>query len=155
MTRIEVLTLRLLDQTISEAEVEELEQLVERAGPGVNDHFLLLDIEALLRGQAPPDLSAQVMDRLEAELTAQARRGRCCRTIAGLPAPAWKDGSAPPGRRGRGDSRRMRGSWPWPRRSWSWRSSWECSGGTSARGSRPSSRIPGCVWWICTGGSRS
>src|SRR5271156_2403206 len=100
MTRIEELTLRLLDQTISEAEVEELERLVERAEPGVNDHFLLLDIEALLRGQAPPDLSAQVMDRLEAELTAHAPR-EVLRTIAGLPAPAWKDGSGPPGGPGR------------------------------------------------------
>ena len=98
MTRIDVLTLKLLDHSISEAESEELELLVERAGPGVNEHFLLLDIEALLRGQAPgPDVRTQVMERLEAELAAGTPR-EVLRTIAGLPAPAWKDRPVPAGR---------------------------------------------------------
>jgi len=98
MTRIDVLTLKLLDHSISEAESEELELLVERAGPGVNEHFLLLDIETLLRGQAPgPDVRPKVMDRLGAELAAGTPR-EVLRTIAGLPAPAWKDSPAPSSR---------------------------------------------------------
>jgi hypothetical protein len=91
MTRIDTLNLKLLDETISPAEIEELERLVELAGPGGNEHCLLLDIEALLRGQAQlPDLGPAVLRRLEAERAARTA-GDVLEAIARLPAPQWKE----------------------------------------------------------------
>jgi hypothetical protein len=101
MTRIEELTLKLLDDAISGAEVEELETLVERGEPGVNDHFLLLDIEAALRGDSGgPDLGQPVLERLAAESAARTAR-QVLQRITGLPDPVWRAGPAAAERGGR------------------------------------------------------
>jgi hypothetical protein len=100
MTRIELLTLKLLGEAISDEEVEELEARVERGEPGVNDHFLLLDVEAALRGGARcPDLREGVIQRVRSGQAARMQQ-EVLRKIARLPAPGWKDGPAPEERRG-------------------------------------------------------
>jgi hypothetical protein len=109
MTRIEELTLKLLDDSISDEEVDELEALVERDGPGVEDHFLLLEIEAALRGRSRcPDLRQPVVERLRAEMAVRTQQA-VLRTIAKLPAPPWQAGPAATDPRGR--RRLARAAW--------------------------------------------
>jgi ferric-dicitrate binding protein FerR (iron transport regulator) len=85
MNRVDELTLKLADGTLTESEREELESLLAADPEGARRHFDLLDLEAALRGAGePPDVVEATMARLDATVT-----DTLIRRIAELPAPPW------------------------------------------------------------------
>jgi hypothetical protein len=75
MTRIEELTLRLVDGQLGRSEREELVRLVNSDGDARRAHLDLLTIEATLRGQGRVEISEQVMSRIDEERTSRIVRG--------------------------------------------------------------------------------
>jgi uncharacterized protein YfaS (alpha-2-macroglobulin family) len=76
MSRVEELTLRLLDGEITAAEEAELERLVFSDPEAKRAHLTLLEQEAALRGMRQlPDLHRPVLERLQKELGARIEKG--------------------------------------------------------------------------------
>jgi hypothetical protein len=71
MTRVEELTLRLIDGQLARAEREELVRLVSHDEQARRAHLALLTIEATLRGRRRVELSDQVMTRIDEERTSR------------------------------------------------------------------------------------
>ncbi len=89
MNRIDELTDRLIDGTLTDAEGTELESLIS-ADPSAQDRYLsLLKVEAALRGQRTDlDLAAATVRRIEAERAERAATAVMAE-IAERPAPGW------------------------------------------------------------------
>jgi hypothetical protein len=75
MTRIEELTLQMVDGQLSRSEREELMHLVNSDGDARRAHLALLTIEATLRRHGRVEISDQVMRRIDEERTSQIVRG--------------------------------------------------------------------------------
>ncbi|MCE9568147.1 MAG: FecR domain-containing protein [Planctomycetes bacterium] len=89
MNRIDELTDRLIDGTLTDAEGTELESLIG-ADPSARDRYLaLLNVEAALRGlRTDLDLAAATVRRIEAE-RAERTATTVMAEIADSPAPKW------------------------------------------------------------------
>ena len=89
MTRLEDLTLKLADDSLSEAESRELELMLQSEPAAAAAHTRLLEIEAALRGQRETlDLAGPTPALLRAELGLSVERGVMQR-LATDPLPAW------------------------------------------------------------------
>jgi hypothetical protein len=76
VTRVEELTLRLIDGDLGEAEAEELSALVARDPDAERTHLKLLDMEAALRGgRENLDVSEEVVERLSRSRDERVERG--------------------------------------------------------------------------------
>jgi peroxiredoxin len=84
-TRVEELTVRLLDGLITDAEFKELERLM--ADPGSADTLAgLMELEGLLRGLRSPDVSPAILERVRRERAGRIE-GRIMERVRQLPAP--------------------------------------------------------------------
>jgi hypothetical protein len=71
MTRVEELTLLLVDGQIVRSEREELVRLVTTNAEARRAHLALLTIEATLRGRRRVEISDEVMNRIDEERTSR------------------------------------------------------------------------------------
>jgi anti-sigma factor RsiW len=74
MTRVEELTLRLVDGQITPAERLELVQLVTSDREARRAHLALMAIEATLRGRGQVEVSDEVMTQIDEERTSRVVR---------------------------------------------------------------------------------
>jgi anti-sigma factor RsiW len=90
MTRVEELTLRLVDEQITPAEREELVRLVTADRDARRAHLALMTIEATLRGRGQVEVSDQVMSRIDEERTSRIVRTVMGETERPRPRPWWQ-----------------------------------------------------------------
>ncbi len=89
MNRIDELTDRLIDSTLSEAEASDLADLTTADPTALSRHLAMLNVEAALRGlRTDLDLGAEVVRAIEAERAGRAATNVMAE-IADRPAPAW------------------------------------------------------------------
>jgi len=74
MTRVEELTLRLVDEQITPAERLELARLVTEDREARRAHLALMAIEATLRGRGQVEVSDEVMNQIDEERTSRVVR---------------------------------------------------------------------------------
>ena len=76
MSSVEELTLKLIDGTITDSELEELEQIVSTSTHAYAIHLSLLEQEAILRGaQRPVDLAEPTLDHIRGMLEQRIEEG--------------------------------------------------------------------------------
>ena len=76
MNGVEELTLKLIDGTITDSEVDELEQIVSTSTRAYEIHLSLLEQEAILRGaQRPGDLAEPTLDHIRGMLEQRIEEG--------------------------------------------------------------------------------
>ncbi len=96
LSRVEDLTLKLLDGEISAVEETELEKLVASDPEARRAHLALLEQEAALRGlRRLPDLRGTVLERLQRELGERIEKG-VMESIRHAPPPPPADATPPP-----------------------------------------------------------
>jgi len=89
MNRIDELTDRLIDATLTDAEAEQLTALTGTEPAALGRHFALLNLEATLRGlRTDLDFSADVLNRIEVQRT-ERTADAVMSEIAQRPTPAW------------------------------------------------------------------
>jgi ferric-dicitrate binding protein FerR (iron transport regulator) len=90
MDRIEELTWRLADGSLTSADEGELAALVAGNAADTDRHLAILRLEAALRGLTPaPDVAAAALDEARSQLEQDLERS-VMRSIGQLPEPAWR-----------------------------------------------------------------